>query len=101
MTDGPYRDGKIHVLVDMCQTCVFRPGNLMSLSPGRLKDLVDDNLKADAAIPCHSTIYRRDVRPAVCRGFFDKYETTPLTMAKYLGMIEEDPVPPADPHFPY
>lgn len=92
---GPYRDGKVHVLAERCSTCVFRPGNLMTLSDGRLRDLIDQNLKADAALTCHKTLpyAEGDVLPAVCRGFFDAYETTPLRLAKAFRIIEEDPCP--------
>lgn len=90
VTLGPYRDGKVHVLAERCSTCVFRPGNLMTLSDGRLRDLIDQNLKADAALTCHKTIGHD---PAVCRGFFDAYETTPLRLAKAFRIIEEDPCP--------
>lgn len=92
---GPYRGGKVHVLAERCSTCVFRPGNLMTLSDGRLRDLIDQNLKADAALVCHKTLpyAEGDVLPAICRGFFDAYETTPLYYAKKCHVIEEDPCP--------
>lgn len=61
---GPYRGGRVHSIAD------------------------------DAAITCHSTLYRVDVDEAVCRGFYDRYSTSPLRIAGRLGMIVEDPVPP-------
>lgn len=94
--DGPFRDGQVHVLATMCETCIFRPGNLMRLTPGRVKGMVRGALRADAAITCHSTLYREDVAPAVCRGFYDRYETQPLQVAARLELIAEDPVPPKE-----
>ncbi len=89
-----YRDGRVHVLAEMCSTCVFRPGNLMDLPAGRLAGMVRDACGGDGCIPCHNTIRRDDVAPAVCRGFFDRFPTTPLQMAVRLDLIEHDPAPP-------
>lgn len=58
--------------------------------------MVRDAKRAESCIPCHSTIYRDDVQPAVCRGFFDRHATQPLQVAERLGMIDFDPVPEAD-----
>lgn len=88
----PYSDGKVHVMAERCSTCVFRGGNLMRLEEGRLKDLVEQNRKADTALICHKTIYEEEyVQKAVCRGYFDAYgrEVTPLRMAVALGVVEE------------
>jgi hypothetical protein len=71
--------GGVRVLAEMCATCIFRPGNLMQLQPGRVRGMVaatrpsrDHRRQPTAShIPCHDTIYREDVRPAICRGFFD------------------------------
>lgn len=94
---GPYRDGRVHVLNERCSTCVFRAGNLMHLQGGRLKDLVESNLGADSALTCHQTLpgWPYVAEPAVCRGFFDAYsnDSTPLRLAKIMGMIEYDPQP--------
>lgn len=94
MSDGPYRNGHVHVLAEQCETCVFRPGNLMSLSRERMRELIDDNVEADTALTCHSTLYRDDdVEPAVCRGFYDRYPTVPLRLAIALDVVVYDPVP--------
>lgn len=95
---GPFRDGTIHILDEKCSTCVFRPGNLMHLSQGRLQDLVETNRAADTAFACHQTLPHNneyDAPPAVCRGYFDAYgsEVTPLRMATAMGLITEDPQP--------
>ncbi len=85
MTLNAYRDEHVHVLDDMCATCVFRPGNLMQLPPGRLAELVKDN--ADSAL------YRDGVDNAVCRGFFDRHATLPLRLAVALDLVRFVPEP--------
>jgi len=92
---GPYRDGKVHVLEEQCSTCVLRPGNLMQLSAGRMKELLDDNLAEDAALQCHQTLpYSEEARPpAVCRGFFDhprSNESASLRLARLMNVLEFD-----------
>ena len=72
---------------EMCSTCIFRPGNLMSLSKGRVKEMVASAVKDRSCIVCHDTLGTR--RNAVCRGFFDKYPTQPLQIAERLGLIAE------------
>ena len=96
MSGGAYRDGRVHVLGEMCATCVFRPGNLMALRAGRLRGMVDNALRDDSAITCHSTLYRDDVQPAVCRGFFDRHaaDVLPLRAARMFDVLAEDPPPP-------
>lgn len=89
----PYRDSEVHVLARQCGTCIFRPGNLMRLEVGRVEGMVEEAVGADASITCHDTLYRDDVDQAVCRGFFDRYKTTPLRLAVVLGVLVEDPTP--------
>ena len=80
-----YRDGRVYVMRERCPTCVFRPGNKMSLSPGRLRDLIDSNRENDSALTCHETL---DIDNAICRGFFDlEPKTTPLQIASRMGLI--------------
>lgn len=85
-----YRDGKVHIRLEMCDSCVFRPGNLMSLRSGGLKAIIDGNLELDVPLVCHQTL---DIHPdggneAVCRGFFERYPTTPMELAERWGLIE-------------
>lgn len=81
-----FRGGKIHVCAAMCATCIFRPGNLMRLEPGRVRELVDGATANDTAIICHSTLEGDN---AVCRGFYDSHKTTPLLVATAMGLIQE------------
>lgn len=78
-------------MADLCPTCIFRPGNLMKLQPGRFQGMVRDSLAADAAITCHSTLYDQTRQEAVCRGFWDRYKTASLTLrlALMLGNVTE------------
>jgi hypothetical protein len=92
---GPYREGRVHVCEDMCPTCVFRPGNLMCLAPGRLKALVEANVTNGGALQCHETLPHAigERRPsAVCRGFYDAAgaRVQALDLAQCLGLIEFD-----------
>lgn len=65
-----FNDGSIHVCESMCKTCIFRPGNLMRLEDGRVKDMVDHTNKEDGrTIVCHKTLYTD--QNAVCRGWLD------------------------------
>lgn len=61
----------------------------MRLQLGRLKGMIEDAQRDDSAIVCHSTL-EPGVDNAVCRGFYDRYKTTPLQLAERLGMIVED-----------
>ncbi|MFC6023455.1 hypothetical protein ACFP2T_45780 [Plantactinospora solaniradicis] len=76
------------------------PGNLMHLSEGRLRDLVDKALQDQGFIVCHDTLphyLHPEVKPAICRGFADRYSTQALQVIDRLfGCIEVDP-PDEDP----
>jgi len=61
------------VFKQMCSTCVFKPGNLMRLHPGRLKDIVDKNVARGTLLVCHTTTYDQAPEEVVCKGFYDKY----------------------------
>lgn len=90
MAHNVFRDGKVHVCQEMCSTCVFRPGNLMKLQPGRLREMIAEACRNDGCIPCHQTLksYGSQGGNACCRGFFDRYPTQPLQIAERIGLIE-------------
>lgn len=83
------RDG-LHVCDRLCETCVFRPGNLMFLMPGRLRGMVRDALANDSFIPCHKTL---DGQQAVCRGFYDRHarDTLGCRLGAIVGIVESNP----------
>ena len=80
-----YRNGRVHVKAEMCATCIFRPGNLMRLEPGRVTDMVRQSKENDSAIVCHDTSGKYN---AVCRGFLDKHFCGPVELADRLGILE-------------
>lgn len=87
--------GKSRLLSRQCATCIFKPGNLMHLQEGRLKDLVSETRATEAFIVCHSTLPHylyQDAKPAICRGFADQYTTQALQIIGRLwGFIEVEP----------
>lgn len=88
-----YRDGRIHVRRTMCKTCVFRPGNLMRLQPGRVEGMVRDATRDESCIPCHTHLHGGREHDAVCRGFYDRHATLPLRLAAamdLLAFVEDD-----------
>lgn len=82
---GPFHDGRVHVKKNMCATCIFRPGNLMRLEPGRVAQMVRDATRVQSCIPCHDTL---DGDQAICKGFYARHATGPLQIADRLGYIE-------------
>jgi hypothetical protein len=87
---------KTRLLARECGTCIFKPGNPMHLSPGRLKQLVTEACAEAGYIICHSSVpyAGSPIRPAVCRGFADRYTTWQLQVIDRLwGFVE---VPPPD-----
>lgn len=99
---GDPETNKIRVMSDQCSTCVFRPGNLMRLRPGRLKEIIDRNRAAESLLTCHQTLDYGDhpeLDPAACHGFFERYgrEVTAGRLALMLGLIRIDP-PNGDSH---
>lgn len=84
---GPLTPEGLRVCAEKCSTCVFRPGNLMQLQPGRVAGMVRESIENDSFIPCHKTL---DGDKAVCRGFFDKHKDKSLgcRLGAIFGIIE-------------
>jgi hypothetical protein len=96
-----HRLGKTRVLARQCSTCVFAPGNRMHLAPGQLSDMVKQARRTGSCIICHDTLpygpYPH-IPPATCRGFYDRYDTQALQVARRLwGFVEVDPPQPEPP----
>ena len=85
--DGPLTRDGLRVQAEMCDTCIFRPGNLMSLRAGRVREMIDAALAADSCIPCHKTL---DGQRSVCRGFVDRHRRNTL-MCRLAAVIGEIP----------
>ncbi|MEU7923226.1 HAD domain-containing protein [Micromonospora zamorensis] len=86
---------KSRMLSRQCRTCIFRPGNLMRLSQGRLRELVAEARRGEAFVVCHDTLpysQNPEAKPAICRGFADRYSTQSLQVIERLfGFVEVDP----------
>ncbi|WP_262285467.1 hypothetical protein [Micromonospora sp. MA102] len=87
--------GKSRLLSRQCDTCIFAPGNRMHLAPGRLRALVTEARQREAFIVCHKTLPhcgKPEAKPAICRGFADRYRTQSLQLIERLfGFVEVDP----------
>ena len=87
--------GKSRLLSRQCATCILRPGDPMQLGPDRLRQFLAQARAGHGFVICHSTLphYRYpDAKPAICRGFADRYRTTTLQLMQRLwGFVEVDP----------
>lgn len=82
------------VFAEMCETCIFRPGNPMRLRPGRLQQVVRDNLRTGTLLICHTTTYGQAAEEVVCRGFYDRFgdrTNVKRVMARLGGFREVAP----------
>lgn len=61
----------VRVMADRCSTCIFRPGNLMSLTPGRVAEMSREAIGKGGVIVCHDTL--DDDLQAVCAGFDERW----------------------------
>lgn len=77
-------DNEVRVCEDKCTTCIFRPGNLMRLRPGRRAQMVRDALRDEGHITCHSTLDQP--LSAICRGFADLPEAKARSLALRVGL---------------
>lgn len=75
----------VRVMAAMCPTCIFRPGNLMRLNPGRVRGMIAEAERKGGTIVCHDTL--DDELHACCRGFFDRHPTQLLQVAERLGFV--------------
>lgn len=76
----------LRVLKEQCNTCIFRPGNLMNLNKGRLKDMVESVEADQTYVICHKTLDQP--LGSVCRGSFDNVYTTAIKVAERIGFID-------------
>lgn len=98
----PFRDGKVHVMSEKCSTCVFRPGNLMRLRPGRLQEMTDHVQDTGVPFSCHQTLAYASIEHqehyegnALCAGAVEQYgpESNIIRMARLMEIVEG-----VDPH---
>jgi len=104
--DGPRGDvrdestGLPRVLSRKCDTCIFRPGNLMHLAPGQRDQMVREALAVGGWIVCHETLSvtgKPVGAQAICRGFWDIHSVEALgcRLTLALGGPIETPPPTA------
>jgi hypothetical protein len=91
-------DGKLRILTEKCDTCIFRPGNPMNLRPDRVQDAVQGSLAGGGYISCHDTLpygANPEYGAAVCRGFYDSFgaQSQMIRIAKRLGGVVAVPPP--------
>jgi hypothetical protein len=67
--------GKPQVFAEKCSTCIFRPGNLMHLRPGRMAEVIGQNRDEGTVLICHKTTYGQhpEIGETMCRGYLDAY----------------------------
>lgn len=102
----PYRNGKVHVMSEQCSTCVFRPGNLMHLSPGRLKGMAEHVQETGVPFACHQTLSYASAEyqahydgEALCAGAVENYgdQSVVMRMAHAHNVIEHVEPHPGQP----
>lgn len=82
--------GEIRLCSRMCDTCIFRPGNLMHLPRGRVAEMARSARRDEGQIVCHATLDTD--APAICRGYADKADhgrSLALRIGRLLGWIKE------------
>ncbi|MER5541011.1 hypothetical protein ABT072_00680 [Streptomyces sp. NPDC002589] len=82
--------GTVRVCARRCDTCIFHPGNLMDLQPGRVADMVARARQVEGHVVCHATLGTET--PAICRGFADgpdQDRSLALRLARVLGTLRE------------
>ena len=95
----PGYGGKPRLLSEQCETCIFRAGNPMNLSRGRLKQISEAALREGSqGIICHDTLTYGpfpDYGGALCRGFYDSfgYRNNFIRIMERLGGFTEVPPP--------
>jgi hypothetical protein len=80
--------GLPRLLSRKCNTCIYRPGNLMHLQPGRRDQMEATALARDSWIVCHSTLPAAGQPEAgICRGFYDiaRTESLGFALARFFG----------------
>ena len=92
-----YREGKVHVLSELCSSCIFKPHE-RPVDGARVAEMVRDTMDTDGAtVVCHKTLYREVDEHAICRGWLDRFgeRDSLLQVAERMGIIKEVP-PPVD-----
>lgn len=86
-----YRDGKVHLLSEMCATCIFNP-HTRPVEGRRVAEMVRETKDEDGStVVCHSTLITKEQEHAICRGWWDRLGSTDtiLRLAAAMEIIEE------------
>ncbi|MFC1418658.1 hypothetical protein [Streptacidiphilus cavernicola] len=81
----------VRVMSKKCTTCIYRPGNLMHLAPGRLAQITREAIDCEGQVVCHESdgVTPGTGQPAaVCKGFEEHPQSRrslALRMADALG----------------
>lgn len=78
------KDG-LYVKAEQCSTCIFRPGNLMSLQAGRVKGMTEDTDRNDTNVICHQTLDQPV--GAMCKGSVDRRPGQVVRIAERIGHL--------------
>lgn len=86
------------MLARKCPTCIYRPGNLMHLQPGRREDMENAANELGSWIVCHATLTANGTplgEQAICRGYWDVHQRNSFgcRLANYYGGPVEVPAP--------
>jgi len=85
----PYHDkAGVHVMREPCSTCIFQPGNRMSLRPGRLAELTRETDRTDSNVICHQTL--QDPRGSLCHGSVERRPGQLVRIAERFGGLLYD-----------
>ncbi len=76
----------LRVFDSPCSTCIFRPGNPMSLNPGRVKGMVEDVVREDSFTPCHQTL-TGEHPPTLCHGMTERHPGALYRLFDQMGAI--------------
>lgn len=72
-------------MADKCETCIFRPGNLMHLNEGVVGTMKRGADERGTGIVCHEVMHSPDA--AMCRGYYDNHNSSLLQIAERMGII--------------
>jgi len=81
-------NGKPRMTSSRCTSCILGGEKSITptLRPGRLKSFIEETLRNESFVVCHSTY---DAQPAICRGFYESFSTNHLRIMERLGGFEE------------
>lgn len=80
-----FRDGKVHVVREMCSTCIFR-GKVVDKE--RREEMIREADQKETAIVCHSTLNTK--QQAVCHAYYQLRSSATLRLAMAMKCIAWD-----------